>query len=119
MPWFDASWCLDTAKAGSAYCRKHDKKPKAPPTSSILAQCSGRKRNGERCKDTSWGGTLYCRNLTAPVNTQSAKTDDVQIPAKLKEPERQQCDAKIGLVVKLLVLLVVLFFAYMVGHLLD
>jgi hypothetical protein len=87
--------CLDTAKAGSSYCRKHAKKRKAPPTSSMLAQCSGRNEYGERCKDTARGGTLYCRNHTAPVTNRNAKTANVQIPVKAKEPERQHCDARV------------------------
>jgi hypothetical protein len=86
--------CLDTAKDGSAYCRKHSNKPKAPPTSSMLAKCSGRKKNDERCKDTTRAGTLYCRKDIAPVSTQGSKTDNVQIPVKVKGPERQQCNAK-------------------------
>jgi RNA recognition motif-containing protein len=84
--------CSDTAKAGSAYCRKHAKKPKAPPSSNILAQCNGRKMNGERCKNTTRDGELYCRNHTAPAITQSTKTDNEKIPAKVKVPDRQQRD---------------------------
>jgi hypothetical protein len=75
--------CLNTAKAGSEYCRKHSYKPKAPPGGNILGRCSGRNKHGERCKDTARHGTLYCRNHTAPVTTQSAKTDNVQIPVDL------------------------------------
>jgi hypothetical protein len=95
--------CKDTARGGALYCRNHTApvvtqsvktdNTKAPPGGNILGRCSGRNKHGERCKDTARSGTLYCSNHTAPV-TQSAKTDNVQIP--VKEPERQQCDARVG-----------------------
>jgi NACalpha-BTF3-like transcription factor len=87
--------CLDTAKAGSEYCRNHSYKPKAPPSSNILGRCSGRKKNGDRCKDTARGGTLFCRNHAAPVTAPGAKTNNAQILVKAKEPERQQCNARV------------------------
>jgi hypothetical protein len=80
--------CLDTAKAGSGYCRNHSYKPKAPPGGNILGRCRGRNQHGERCKDTARDGALYCRNHSAPVTTQSAKTDNTKAPSGSIVPGR-------------------------------